>query len=141
MDNFLHAFWISGTNKEPQATVSPKALHLLFYFLFQMIEQITVKKLPEAYVQTIADFLQGDNTRVLTLFTKDAVDRRRGYARKIRQCINSEIPLIAKIKNACCHSLLCIQIESPFLSRYIVIKSVPKFSLNRVGYIANTEDL
>ncbi len=34
MDKFFHAFWVGGTNKKPQATVSPKAL---YFYSFMMI--------------------------------------------------------------------------------------------------------
>lgn len=45
MDNFLHAFWISGTNKEPQATVSPKALHFLLERVSKCLIRIIVKRI------------------------------------------------------------------------------------------------
>lgn len=109
----------------------------LFDFLLYVIKEGTVKELLQGNVHPIAELLEGNHTGVLAFGIEDAVYGGWGHTGLVGQRVDGDPLSGTQLQYACGNGFLGG--HGGLLLSFSFI--LPKFGINRVGYIAKMKIL
>ncbi len=111
-------------------------LYISFYLLLQRIEFRCAEKFAQAHIQTVADFLDGRDFRILAPAIDDIVQRRLRHAAGSAQFVERHMMLLTQLQDAVCYRLTNCHTDHPILFNGFILQVLPAHSLPMRGLFA-----